>query len=722
MMKLFHEVRGFADKFWKEHLVLALYLALTLALLYPFSVLNMGTQLIGDGGDGYQSLWNLWWVKQSALALHNPFQTNLLFYPTGADLYAHSLSPAAGFLTIPFQAVAGVVFSYNLIVIASFVLAGSGMYRLARHITVDKRASFFAGLVFAFSSYHFARAFEHLSLVSIEWIPFYVLFLLKMRTEKSLRNVAWAAVFLSLTALMADLQYVAFLGLFTLFYVLYVFVWDRRMVGRFLLRLGAMFAVFAVVLLLVFSPLIFGLISGKYAYASASPQDSVAFSADLLSFFTPSPLNFIGGPASGVVASFATSAMHPIEGITYLGFTVLALATFAVFKLRRASCPWLLGSLAFLVLALGPVLHVAGASVFSSFRVNVPLPEQLLYYVLPVFRAPARMVVMATLCLAVVSALSLKRLNTWTTTLKNGKKIGLIFIVALSAAFLAECSMVPFPVVQDNSVPQFYSDLANVSGDFCVLDLPQDYASNNLYMYYATVSGKALVSGSISRPSPENVLLPQAIPVIGQTASDLTGVGLTAPTNILTQDLNQTNLNAFEFFKIRYVILHKNLMDRVDFEIMKTYLAGLAGAPVYEDEKIAAFEVHPAALNGLFAYLSRGWWNLEKKDLQQTRWMEKNSTITVLSPLPQYCSIKFQAGTENTNKTLQVLLNGEVLSDLQISTGTRTAASFVGFLKAGANVLAFRANETFIPEYVTAGTLDNRELSVYLQNVTITSG
>jgi hypothetical protein len=719
MMKLFHTVLCFAEKFWKELLVLTLYLVLTLVLLFPFSVLNMGTQLIGDGGDGYQSLWNLWWVKQSALSVSNPFQTNMLYYPTGADLYIHSLSPAAGFFTIPFQAAAGVVFSYNLLVISSFVLAGCGMYWLARHVTADKRASFFAGLVFAFSSYHFARAFEHMSLVSIQWIPFYVLFLLKLRAEKSWWNAAWAAVFLCLTAFMADLQYVAFLGLLTLFYVAYVLVRDRRGMLRFLFRLGVAFAVFAAAALLVYAPLIVGSFTGKYAYAVASPADSVAFSADLLSFFTPSPLNFLGAPTAGVVATFATSATHPIEGVTYLGFTAIALAGFAAVKLRRETFPWLLAIFAFAVLALGPVLHVLGESVFTSFRVNIPLPELLLYYVLPVFRAPARFVVMVTLCLAVVSALSLKRLNTWISSLKNGKKIGWIFIMLLSAAFLAECSVVPYPVVQDTSVPKFYSDLAKIKGDFCVLDLPQDYAANNLYMYYSTVSGKPLICGSISRPSPENVLLPQAIPVIGQTGSDLTGAGLTAPTDILLQDLNRTNLNAFQFFKIRYVILHKDLMDNVDFEIMNSYLAGLIDPLMYEDLKIAVFEVHPAELNGLFAYLSSGWWNLEKKDLQQTRWMQQNSTITVLSPAPKFCSIKFQAGTENTNKTLRVLLNGEILSDLQIPKGTRTDASFVGFLKAGVNVLAFSSNATFIPAYVTSGTLDNRELGVYVQNVTI---
>src|SRR3990170_4481845 len=100
MIKLQNITQDMIRRFWKEVLVLVLYLILTLVLLYPFSILKMSTQLIGDGGDAYQSLWNLWWVKRSLLSLENPYVTSFLYYPYGADLYVHSLSPAAGFLTI----------------------------------------------------------------------------------------------------------------------------------------------------------------------------------------------------------------------------------------------------------------------------------------------------------------------------------------------------------------------------------------------------------------------------------------------------------------------------------------------------------------------------------------------------------------------------------------------------------------------------------------------
>ena len=132
------KLRSFAKiviaKFGSDLLVIALFLVLTLILLYPFSVLNMSTHLIGvDGGDAYQNLWNLWWVKHSIISLSNPYMTSYVFYPIGTDLFTHTLSPLAGIFSFPFQFASGLIFSYNFLIILSFVLAGYGTYLLTNY-------------------------------------------------------------------------------------------------------------------------------------------------------------------------------------------------------------------------------------------------------------------------------------------------------------------------------------------------------------------------------------------------------------------------------------------------------------------------------------------------------------------------------------------------------------------------------------------------------------
>ena len=279
-------------------------------------------------------------------------------------------------------------FSYNFLIILSFVLAGYGAYRLAYYVTGDKKAAFFAGLVFGFSTYHFAHAWGQLNLVSIQWIPFYILFLLKMRKEKSLKNIFFAVFFLVLSALWADFQYVIFLGIFTFFLLIYDIVFNREQIRKFLLRIGFMCAIFFGLMALLLSPLFYGLLTGKYAYAWPSSIDFVKTnSADLLGFFTPNSLNpFFGKFTSGIISHFSNTWT---EAMVYVGFTVLILTIFAAVKLWKKAKPWLLGAFAFLILSLGPILHVFGSISFTSFQIIVPLPEWLLFYVLPIPRVPS---------------------------------------------------------------------------------------------------------------------------------------------------------------------------------------------------------------------------------------------------------------------------------------------------------------------------------------------
>ena len=53
-----------------RHHVYALlgYLALTLLMTYPL-VSEFARAIPGDGFDGWQNVWNLWWVKRALLVL-----------------------------------------------------------------------------------------------------------------------------------------------------------------------------------------------------------------------------------------------------------------------------------------------------------------------------------------------------------------------------------------------------------------------------------------------------------------------------------------------------------------------------------------------------------------------------------------------------------------------------------------------------------------------------
>ncbi|MGC8782022.1 MAG: hypothetical protein ACP5UQ_14265, partial [Anaerolineae bacterium] len=72
------------------------YLLLTLAFTYPLA-LNFTRAIPGDGFDGWQNYWNLWWMKAALLEKHTwPFFTDLLYHPTGVSLLFHTLNPFNG--------------------------------------------------------------------------------------------------------------------------------------------------------------------------------------------------------------------------------------------------------------------------------------------------------------------------------------------------------------------------------------------------------------------------------------------------------------------------------------------------------------------------------------------------------------------------------------------------------------------------------------------------
>ena len=66
--------------------VLAAYLLLTILMTWP-TVLHLTDGIPGDGFDGWQNYWNLWWVKEALLVLGtSPYFTDYLYPPIGTNL------------------------------------------------------------------------------------------------------------------------------------------------------------------------------------------------------------------------------------------------------------------------------------------------------------------------------------------------------------------------------------------------------------------------------------------------------------------------------------------------------------------------------------------------------------------------------------------------------------------------------------------------------------
>lgn len=163
-----------------EHIiVIEIYILLTILAFHRLFILGFNEWIIGDFGDAWQSIWNIWWVKNSFLKanLDKIFYVDYQFYPYGSNLIFHSLSlvtsTIGGLIAILLNNLRA---TYNILISISFILSGYFMFLLAKYLTKDSLISFLTGFAYTFSPYHVSKAIGYLNLSSIQWIPLFFLF------------------------------------------------------------------------------------------------------------------------------------------------------------------------------------------------------------------------------------------------------------------------------------------------------------------------------------------------------------------------------------------------------------------------------------------------------------------------------------------------------------------------------------------------------------------
>jgi hypothetical protein len=301
---------------WKRNLlVIGLYSLLALVLTYPLT-LHFTTHVPGDGGDDPALAWNLWWVKYALLDLGiNPFHCDYMFHPIGVNLAFYTLTVLNALISIPLQVTFGLVPASNIVLLSSFVLGGYGAFLLVRHLLSEKNAlyaPFMAGLVYAFSSSKlFYASLGQFNIASSQWIPFCVLFLLKMQKRPErlrcppfdnpstglrtrLRTPLLAALFLLFQA-WAEMTYATFLLVFVALLAVYELV---RRVGKsqkteallFLRNLILVGLLFAIGLAPILSAMIPDLLAEGDFFVQGSGFAEV-FSADLVGFLVPTQVH-----------------------------------------------------------------------------------------------------------------------------------------------------------------------------------------------------------------------------------------------------------------------------------------------------------------------------------------------------------------------------------------------------------------------------------------------
>jgi hypothetical protein len=678
------------------------------------------SEKIPGGGDAYQFLWFFWWVKKSLLSASSPYFSQYIFYPTGVNLAFSTITPFNSILSIPLQSMFGLIKAYNILWLSSFILSGYGTYLLVRYLTGNLKAAFISGLIFMFSPYHFAHALGHLNLLSMEWIPFYVLFLIKTVNEKSSKNAIYAAFFLLLVFL-CEYTYAVYLCCFTVFFLLYYVYEDKSyVVNKYVVkRLFLMGVTFTFLVLPFVYPLLKELLISKSSYMYNN--GFVVFSADLLGFFVPSRSHPVFGQLVNPIYQNFTG--NDGEFTVFAGYTVLILSVIAFLKIKTKEVKfWVLSTVIFFIFCLGPLLHINGIFTGTIENINfaIPLPYAIIMKIpiISISRAPSRWDALVMLNLSVLSGYGLSYIN---KKLENSsfrnRSISTYITIICASLILFEFLFIPYPMASTD-IPEFYRSLSKNPEDFAIFEIPDlsHHVAYSEYMYYQTVHEKKLITG-YAHEQERCRKFTEDTPLI----KDLYFMHNSADTDIINQDIKEVGSSILNYYNIRYIILHENHMTKEQLKFTKKLLNNsLSDKPVYyKNDSMSVYYVKPLPIKS-FQLLGDGWYDPEDFNDVPTRWVSSNASYFIYSDQNCSSTLRFKVMSFYCARTLNIYNGNSVISTTEVPTDFITLETPVKLHK-GENLIMFKVRDgSERPCDIPAlESTDCRSLSMAVQDISV---
>ncbi len=582
----------------RDHLrFFLLFLAIAMVYTFPL-VLNMGG---AAGGDGYVFIHAFWWFKKALLSLRNPFFTDYLFYPDGVSLVFQSSTFSNFLLTLPVSLAAGANAAVNAAYLLGYAISGYAAFLLAFELTGSKPSAFIAGLIYAFSPFHFIHGAGHLNISTIQWLPLYLLMFKRAMEREGKKWALFAGLVMGWIIITDQFQTIlaALLTLLLLPFVLFrsgAGAGSRRRpalrseAGR---RMGGILVIAAVA----------GVVSCGYLYqvveVLANSPDTLkigpfdrgganTFSGDILGYFVPPPYHPMWGR---IVAPFSPGG----ESTLFFGYIPLLLAALGGVKYFRNGVVRLISALClvFWVLSLGTTLHVNHVWEWGGTVCKLPF---LLLTHLPLLgeiRTPCRFHIVTILGVSLLAAFGAKWLLERNPA--NGGS-GKTWLACLLAGMIL-VEFLPGPAPQgDARVPEVYRRMAGDDGPYTVLELPLSrWSSFNkngsgspaALMYYQTVHGKRIFNGLLTRVSDSALAFRDQILDAFTRVTEFENYGIIgrekrSPTDgelsearSLGSALSPGREQFFRRYDIRYIVLHAPLASHGS--LSRTFVESFTG-------------------------------------------------------------------------------------------------------------------------------------------------
>ena len=357
--------------------------------------------------------------------------------------------------------------------------------------------------------------------------------------------------------------------------------------------------------------------------AKIGPNESIQWTTDIAEFMLPNFNSLLFGNITKRL--LPTSTLYNV----FLPYICIPLAFMGYLKNRKATLPWVIIGVFFIVIAIGPVIKFAGNTYYLTGE-NGYMPYALLNS-LPGFdfmRIPSRFMMMAYIGIGIASGFGLDWL------IQKWPREKVIFIIATILFYLILIFPEPYPISKLPDTPMFYNNLAHDKETYGILDLPltfgfkystEDSRPADIYQIYQLTHNKGIVIGYVSRPYYQ-------IPILGEyfNLSEINSSEDDAPLSIKGVYINGEPALKFLNFEqnlvinnYKYVIWHKTIFyDSPNFNEINRQVKLLLydvfhnREPFYDDETIEVYQVDQSLSTQLpkdSIHLGSNWYEDEGK-------------------------------------------------------------------------------------------------------------
>ncbi len=500
---------------YKYNLVsIILFTILALTVTFPI-IFNMSKLIYGYPDDTLGTIWGIWRDGNTSLQIKDFLLFPALNYETGDyNIYIHTLWPIMDFLT-------NEIVTWNIFSISNFILSAFFMYLLAKYLTKNEIAAFMSGIIYGFCPHICVQSFNHIAIAAIQWMPLYILFLLKLVFEKNYKNAILCGVFYALVVF-SNPYYGYYMLLFTIVFIVFLVLKHIKNLyavikkGRF--KILKLFTVAFLTALIIVVPAEYKVIKTMF---SKSESKSAVYTRSLegLIFSGARPKDFLLPPRTNpILKNISKPFMSPdfgsmIDHTLYLGYTPMILSAIAIgfwwrrrknlkLKTQNSKLDFVLPFFVIIFLAFGvmssPPWIPIGALKLNSAPFKLPMPSYFLHKLFPMFRYYSRMVVVMMISLSVLSGFGIKflleKFRIKNLKLKSAFLVSIVFIL-IGIEYI---NVPPFHYF-DSTPPKLYTWLAEQEPEFnsAVVEYPmlagrtQEYG----YMFWQRVHKQKLVNG-----------------------------------------------------------------------------------------------------------------------------------------------------------------------------------------------------------------------------------